>query len=250
MNDNFLDLPADEWGPMTSQGYFPARAENRFCAGVDLGKQVDSTAIAILRLERLPIEILPGDPNHGLDVNLRQKLGLKKIYVEHAERLPLKQSFVTQAAYLKALSLREPYRSAGCEWIADRTGVGGSMVDLMSDVYSLHVTRVTITSGRNPGRDLDGSLTLPKIELMSALMAAFNNRELQISPHLPDYDEVVKQLRAMQASFTSHGTLTVNGASGFHDDYATAFGLALYRLSPPRTGSRYSVTPLSEILPY
>src|ERR1700687_1944357 len=112
-----IEIGNNEWGPFTSQGYFPARSENRFCAGVDLGKQVDSTAVAILRLERLPIEILPGDPNHGLDVNMRQKLAAKKIYVEHAERLPLKQSFVQQAAYLKTLSLREPYRSAGTEWV-------------------------------------------------------------------------------------------------------------------------------------
>jgi hypothetical protein len=238
----------DEWGPMTSQGYFPARPENRFCAGVDLGKQVASTAIAIVRLERLPIEILPGDPNRGLDVNLRQKLGPKKIFVEHEERLPLKQSFVTQAAYLKALSLREPYRSAGCEWIVDRTGVGGAMVDVMSDTYNLHCIRVAITSGRNPGSDRDGSLTIPKGELMSALMAAFANRELQISPALPDYAEVMKQMKAMQVSFTTHNSMVFNGASGVHDDFCTAFALALYRLSPPRTGSRFSVQPISEII--
>lgn len=242
-----IEIDNNEWGMMTSQGYFPARAENRYCAGIDLGKQIDSTAVAILRLERLPIEILPGDPNHGLDVNLRQKLGPKKIYVEHAERLPLKQSFVTQAAYLKSLSLREPYRSAGCEWICDRTGVGGSMVDVMSDVYNLHVIRVSITSGRNPGRDADGSLTVPKVELMSSLSAAFNNREIQISPALPDYAEVMKQMKAMQVGFTAHNAMTFNG-SGAHDDFCTAFALALYRLSPPRTGSRYTVQPLSEIL--
>ncbi len=122
------------------------------------------------------------------------------------------------------------------------------MVDVMSDVYNFHVVRVSITSGRNPGRDVDGSITLPKIELMSALMAAFNNRELQISPHLPDYAEVVKQMRALQTSFTSHGNLTLDGTGGVHDDYCTAFALALYRLSPPRTGSRYTVQPLEQII--
>ncbi len=116
-----IEIDNGEWGMMTSQGYIATRAENTYCGGIDLGKQVDSTAVAILRMERLPIEVLAGDPNHGLDANLRQKLGPKKIFVEHAERLPLKQSFVTQAAYLKELSMREPYRSAGTEWVCDRS---------------------------------------------------------------------------------------------------------------------------------
>jgi hypothetical protein len=132
----------------------------------------------------------------------------------------------------------------GIPIMVDRTGVGGGMVDILAE-HNLPIVRVAITGGRNAGRDDDGSITIPKTDLMAALMASFANLELQISPSLPDFAEIMKQIRNMQSQLTAGGQITFNAqGSTIHDDYCTAFALALYKLNPPKVGSRYTVTPL------
>jgi len=251
---NQFDLPdidAEFGGGFNAQGYIPARPVNVYKAGVDLGRAVDSTAICILRKQQLPLDVIPNDAeNNALSIDprtMKQKLGPAKIFVELIQRLPLKISFREQAAMIRALSLTEPYCSAKTECICDRTGVGSGVVELIEDT-GLYPTKVVITSGRNTGSDDDGSLTVPKGELMASLMAAFANRQLRISPALKDYKEFMKQMKAMQAGFSATGQMTYNGAAGVHDDYVAAAALALYRLNPPRLGSRVSVGDLSDFI--
>jgi len=69
-----------------SNGYIARRAEIQMVMGLDIGKAVDPTTIAILRKVRLPIPVVDGDAS-TIGADLRQKLGPSKVYVEHAERL-------------------------------------------------------------------------------------------------------------------------------------------------------------------
>lgn len=248
MNENTSDLPTGEWGLTAFDGEkFPARVTNTWAAGVDLGKTIDPSTVVILRKERRPVPVLPGDPNHALDIHLRQKLGPPKIFTEFAGRIPLGTDWMVQARMLKELSMRQPYRDVCKDWVVDASGVGGGMVDKLSEV-GLRCIRVVISSGRNPSQDPDGKLVVPKLELMAALMGSFAGHEIQISPKLPDYPEIMGQLRAMQAAFSASGQMTFNGASGTHDDYCTAFALALYRLNPVLTGNRYSMSSLGDLI--
>ena len=155
-------------------------------------------------------------------------------------------NYVAQAARIKAVSMMPNYK--GAQWLVDRTGVGRGVVDILTATYNLHCKRVGITSGDNVGRKPDGSITVPKVDLMGAVMASFMQKELRVSPKLSDYVEVMKQLRAMQAQYTTGANLTFNGASGTHDDYVIAIALALFHLNPPMTGHRYSVTDLAKIV--
>jgi hypothetical protein len=238
------DLPSGDFGVMTC-GYIPARPEVTLAAGVDLAQAFDTSTICVLRKVRLPVEIKGGDAS-TLGPDLRQKLGPAKIYVEHAERLPLHQSYVQQAARIKTISMMPQYR--GAQWLTDRTGVGRSVVDILTDVYNLPTKRISITSGRNIGRDKDGSITVPKIDLMAAVMASFAQKELRISPKLNDFIEVMKQIRAMQSQYTTGGSVTWNAVSGQHDDYVTAIALALFHLNPVKTGMRWATSDLATII--
>jgi hypothetical protein len=239
------DLPREDFGVVGAGGYIAARSEVTLAAGVDLGQAIDSSTICVLRKVRLPTELVAGDAA-TLGPDLRQKLGPAKIYLEHAERLPLNMSYVAQAARIKQVSMMPNYR--GATWLTDRTGVGRGVVDILTDTYNLHTKRVCITSGRNIGRDRDGSITVPKIDLMAAVMASFAQKELRISPKLSDYVEVMKQLRAMQSQYTQNANITFNAASGQHDDYVIAIALALFHLNPPRTGMRWSGSALSDLI--
>jgi hypothetical protein len=240
------EVSNDEWGALNALGYFPARATNTWAAGIDLGKAIDPSTVAILRKCRRPIEVLAGDPNHALDKNLRQQLGPAKIFVEFGGRIPLKTDYVEQARRLKALSEMGPYKTHCKDWVADASGVGKAMVDILETV-GLHTTRVTITSSGGEAKG-DGTYTVSKTDLMAALMASFAQREIKLSPKLPDYVEIMKQLRAMQASFTVAGAMTFNGASGTHDDFCTAIALALWKLNPVITGSRWQGSDLRSLI--
>lgn len=208
-------------------------------------KRLIAQRSAVLRKIRMPIPVIDGDAG-TLGPDLRQKLAPAKIYLEHAERLPLNMNYVAQAARIKAVSMMPNYK--GAQWLVDRTGVGRGVVDILTATYNLHCKRVGITSGDNVGRKPDGSITVPKVDLMGAVMASFMQKELRVSPKLSDYVEVMKQLRAMQAQYTTGANLTFNGASGTHDDYVIAIALALFHLNPPMTGHRYSVTDLAKIV--
>jgi hypothetical protein len=231
---------------MTNTCRFPARETNVWAAGIDLGKAIDPSTVAILRKCRKPIEVVAGDLNRALDANLRQRLGPAKIYVEFGGRIPLKTDYVEQARRLKALSEMEPYKTHCKDWVTDASGVGKAMVDILESV-GLHTTRVTIVSSRGELKP-DGTVTVSKTDLMAALMASFAQREIKISPKLPDYVEIQKQLRAMQASFTAAGAMTFNGASGTHDDFCVATALALWKLNPVIVGSRWQGSDLRAII--
>lgn len=239
------EISNGEWGVLNELGFFPARVTNVWAAGIDLGKSIDPTTCAILRKEQRPIDVLPGDPNHALDKNLRQQLGPPKIFVEFAGRVPLKVDYVEQAKRLRELSQMEPYKTECKDWIADASGVGRAMLDIL-DTVGLHTTRVTLVSS---GGELkaDGTVTLSKKDLIGAFSAAFAQRQIKISPTLPDYVEIMKQVRAMQAAATASSAVTFNGV-GAHDDYVTAFGLALWKLNPPIVGSRWQGSDLRAII--
>ena len=195
------------------------------------GQAIDSSTICVLRKIRMPMPVVDGDAS-TLGHDLRQKHLPAKIYLEHAERLPLNMNYVAQAARIKAVSMMPNYK--GAQWLIDRTGVGRGVVDILTSTYNLHCKRVGITSGDNVGHKPDGSITVPKVDLMGAVMASFMQKELRVSPKLSDYVEVMKQLRAMQAQYTTGANLTFNGASGTHDDYVIAIALALFSLEPAR----------------
>lgn len=230
---------------MCSGAYIPARPVDQMAMGIDLGQANDSTAIMVVRKIRRPIAVVDGDAS-TLGPDLRQKLGPARFYVEHARRLPLGMNYVEQAAVISALWKDLKYRRA--EIVADRTGVGRAAIDIFTAQFNLPVTRVSITSGRNESKDKDGSLAVPKTELLSALFAVYQKKALSISPTLNDYKEIVLQMRNLHAQNTPGGSVTFNAAGQHHDDYCIAAALALYRLEPVSTGHRWSATDLSKII--
>ncbi len=230
---------------MCSGSYIPAKPVDEMKMGIDLGQANDSTAIMVVRKIRRPIAVVDGDAS-TLSPDLRQKLGPAKFFVEYAKRLPLGMGYVEQAQFVKALWMEPKYRR--CEIVGDRTGVGRAALDIFTAMFNMPVTRVSITSGRVEGKDKDGSLTVPKVELLSALFAVFQKKALNISPTLADFKEIMLQMQNLHAQLTPGGSVTYNAAGSFHDDFCIAAALALYRLEPVTTGHRWSATDLSKYI--
>ena len=134
-------------------------------------------------------------------------------------------SFVPQAERIVAVASMPNYR--GAYWSIDKSGVGGGVVDMLTDIFKLPLRRVTLRRAETPVATKTAAITVPKVDLMAAVMASFAQKELRISPKLKDYVEVMKQLRAMQSQFTTGGAITWNAVSGQHDDYVTAIALAV-----------------------
>lgn len=67
-----------------------------------------------------------------------------------------------------------------------------------------------------------------KLYLMGQLGAALSSNKIQILESLRDRQELEKQLSDFQVEYTSKGNMTLNAASGSHDDYVAALALAWF----------------------
>jgi hypothetical protein len=76
-----------------------ARPVDRFIVGLDLGKSIDSTAIAVLHHTVTPLEQFKNDLKRGTSKQLQDE----RFHVVHLERIALGTSYPAQIAHVKAL---------------------------------------------------------------------------------------------------------------------------------------------------
>jgi hypothetical protein len=232
---DFIDN--SEWG----QGgyYVKAKPVHLLVIGIDFGKLHDQTAIVVVRKEQLPIPVVDGDAS-TLGTDLKQKMGAPKYFIEHAERRPLREHYDVQAARVQALWKTPEYR--GARLVGDGSGVGVAVRDHFRK-YNLPMRWITMTGGRKPHSDGEFGDTVPKVDLFGKLFGLFSAGALSISPSLPDYQELMLQLRNLHTQITQGGAgVTFNAQGNFHDDYASACALAGYVIDPPG-GNSWSVVP-------
>jgi hypothetical protein len=195
---------------------------SRTFVGLDLGQAQDYTALAVLTRPRLDgAEAMP------------------PYAVPHLQRFPLGTPYPRIVAQVVEL-LRTP-QLRGSVVVADQTGVGRAVVDMLTDALEGrvdgHFCPVTITAGRQESLNEAGRFRVPKKELVGVLQVLLQTRRLRVARALPEAAILVRELETFQVKLTEAAN-EVYGAwrTGQHDDLVLAVGLAGWAGEKARAG--------------
>jgi hypothetical protein len=176
--------------------------------GLDLGQASDFTALAVL--ERPGAWEGEGPP----------------YAVRHLRRFPLGTPYTEVVPAVARLIAAPPLRGR-CTLVADQTGVGRPVVDMLRGAVNCRVVPVTITAGHAATQAEDGSRHVPKKELVSTLQLLLQARRLRVARSLPDADALVRELENFRVRITASAHETFGAAGGGqHDDLVLAVALA------------------------
>lgn len=176
----------------------------RYFIGVDLGQSNDYTAISVIRAEGQAGEII------------------------HLERLRLGTPYPDQVITIKALHDHIRQFRTPISLIVDYTGVGRPVVDLIRQSGLLPIA-LSITGGNEAKKD-GYEWSIPKRDLVGALIAAFQSNKLKIARSLPDADNLMKELMNFKLKInakTGHDSYAAQRES-VHDDLVLSVAMAAY----------------------
>ena len=186
-----------------------------FFIGLDLGKQRDFSAVAVVERE----ELRPA---------FREPTG-RRLHVRHLERLPLGTPYTGVVRRVSEIA-GHPALRGDCRLVVDATGVGAPVVELLrSAKLPCRLTAVTITGGDQAhGRGEDWHV--PKRDLLAGLQLLLEGGQLKIHKTLNATATLVRELTDIRMHQRPGGRLGM-GADGYgeHDDLALAVALACWR---------------------
>jgi hypothetical protein len=207
--------------------------------GLDLGQSNHFTALAVL--ER-PL-VHPYDPPE----QRRPAYALR-----HLRRFPLGCPYpeLTQevARLLRAPELK------GCALGVDQTGVGQAQVSLLAEKQCGQVFcffyPITITAGQIATIGGDGSLQVPKKDLIGLLQLLLQTRRLHVARQLPDAAVLVQELENFRMRVPlARPEVLESWREGQHDDLVLALALAAWlgEQALPQPGDEPEETTLERI---
>jgi hypothetical protein len=123
----------------------------------------------------------------------------------------------------------------GAVLLVDVTGVGRPVTDQLDALGVRHI-RVNIHGGNAVTRLDDGTLSIPKRDLIAALVVRFEARTIRIAAGLPHADTLEREASAFRTKLSASGHDTYNAREGEHDDLLLAVSLPVWwagRRPPP-----------------
>lgn len=190
--------------------------------GLDLGPPGEPTGFVVV--ERPPTETPPEEPVYHL---------------RHLERFPPGTPY---PAIVEAVVRRAATPPLGrSPLVVDRTAVGRAVIDRLRRAQSApRLVQVVIGAGHDVQPAEDGSLVVPKKELVTCLQVLLQTRRLKIAPGLPDSDVLAAELSGFRLRRVSADVSdSVEWRVGRHDDLVLAVALACWhadRYRPVRPG--------------
>jgi hypothetical protein len=182
-------------------------AEPRYFVGVDLGQVADYTAMAVL--ERATI------------IPLRQPI----YALRHLERVPRSTSYPDVVRAVADLMTRLPTHSI---LIADATGVGRAVIDLMREA-KLRPVPVVVHGGQQSTTDEYGYRRIPKREMVAVAQVTMQQQRLKFARSLPLVRTLQEELQNFKIKITEAGNDTYGEwREGQHDDLVFALALACW----------------------
>jgi hypothetical protein len=162
----------------------------------------------------------------------------------HLKRFPPGTPYAEVIATVRNLLQTSPL--PGSTLVVDRTGVGQAVLSLLHDGFVNQVTcqymAVSIDSGVDPSIG-EGSIQVPRKELVGVLQVLLQNRRLKVPSSLPDANLLVDELVKFRAKVSVASDHTLESwREGPHDDLVLTVGLAAWQsertlpplLDPPR----------------
>lgn len=182
--------------------------DTKFFCGLDLGQAQDYTAFCV-------VEKTQGAHAHA------------RFDVRHLERFQLQTPYPAIVDSVRQ-RMKYPPLSMHSELIADHTGVGRPVVDLLS-AAGLQPIGVTITGGEAVSYN-DGMYRVPKRILVSTLQILLQTGRLKVAAGLPEASTLVRELMNFQFKIDPRTAHDSYGAwrEGAHDDLVLAVALACW----------------------
>jgi hypothetical protein len=200
----------------------------RFLLGADLGQSPDPSALAILEEKLLVME--------------KGKLNINDLSLRLAARAPIKVVSRLDCRWLERIPLGTPYPQVldRCEawlkspelveeaiFILDYTGVGHPVYDFARD-RGMAPIGINITAGRELVETLAG-YNVPKRDLISQLLIAFQSGRLLISGELPFAQTIRNELINFRMRIHPSGKTSYEvWREGEHDDLVLALAIACW----------------------
>jgi hypothetical protein len=158
-----------------------------FFVGVDLGRQQDYTAIAIMEKKL----VIKGPETFTDRIEGVNAIQVPFYQIRHIERLSLGTTYPEIVERIQKV-LHHPELYEKTVLIVDQTGVGRPVVDSLRR-EKLNPIGITITGGSNVVEEEGGlSYKVPKLDLVSALHVLLESQRLTILSTL-EYAPVLKQ---------------------------------------------------------
>ena len=183
--------------------------------GLDLGQKRDHSAIAVVEREEKRLAWMPSIP--------------QCMRIRYLQRIPLGTSYTRVVEQVSEI-VRHPTLEGRSRLVADATGVGAPVVDLLKAAHlPCSLTPVTITSGDRAHSNGE-HWHVPKRELLMNLLVLLEAGELKIPRRLGEAATLVRELSAMELRHRPGGSLRM-GADGVgeHDDLVMAVALACWK---------------------
>jgi hypothetical protein len=205
-------------------------APNRYFVGLDLGRQIDPSALAVLRwhapprprpVHGAPPPAPPPAPVYEVPALKRWPLGT-----------PYRQIVAEVARFLKTPPLADH-----CPLLVlDRTGVGEAVAEMCEEQLRAEGVRggfvgVTITAGAAVSQDLatPARWKVAKKQLASVLQVLLGNRRLRVAESLPEALTLKRELGTFTVKITEALNETYEAwRENDHDDLVLAVGLAAW----------------------
>jgi hypothetical protein len=205
-------------------------APNRFVAGLDLGRQVDPSALALLQWHRPP----PGRTVYG---ELVEPLRRPPVYECPAlVRWPLGTPYRRIAEQVSRFFKAPPLSEHCPVLVVDATGVGDAVFEMLREQMTADAVRggivgVWITAGSAVTQDTrgHGRWRVAKRQLASVLQVLLGNRRLLVAESLPE----ARTLKHELGQFTVKISDSLNESfeawrENEHDDLVLATALAAW----------------------
>jgi hypothetical protein len=177
-----------------------------YFAGLDLGQASEHTALAVLakrpvndRFEYAVRHLQrwqPGTPYHGIAADVGKVLAATEL--------------------------------GGCHLIIDRTGVGRAATALF-EALAASVRSIVISAGHAVTYGDDGSVHVPKKELVAALQVLLQGRRFQVASRLPLAETLLREMESFKAKIMAAGSSPdLSWREREHDDLVLAAALAAW----------------------
>lgn len=199
-----------------------AKPLDRFIVGLDLGKSVDSTAIAVLHHSVTPLEKYTNFLKRGIS----KQHTLEAFHVVHLERLALGMPYPQQIHQVKQILARPPLTDR-TPLVMDDTGVGRPIGDQFVE-SGLRPKRVTITSGLEVTQHNGDTWHVPKSVLISTMESRIHTGELKVAKALLEAGPMKEELLDFERHVSDGGRTTWGARVGKHDDIVLAVSLATW----------------------
>lgn len=191
-----------------------------FILGVDLGQSNDYTALGVI--ERV------NEVFQGAHEGAQPDQFIKHHHLRHAQRLPLGTSYPDVVSIVRHMMLGLPREGGAPQLVVDGTGVGKPVLDMMRKA-GLKPVGVAITGGREENSGGDFNYSVPKRNLVSSLLIAFQEGRLKLSAGVPAITQLEQELLNFKAKISATGHDTYDAwRESIHDDLVLATALAVW----------------------